>query len=89
MNRFQTIITSLAALLAAAALSSCAPKQDAPMSPTPSAKSESLLISYTKCHSALSDGVSPFVPMPSVTPSALATASRTESTMILPRSVSL
>ena len=30
MNRFQTIITSLAALLAAAALSSCAPKQDTP-----------------------------------------------------------
>lgn len=35
MNRFQTIITSLAALLAAAALSSCAPKQDAPAGPHP------------------------------------------------------
>lgn len=35
MNRFQTIITSLAALLAAAALSSCAPKQDAPARPHP------------------------------------------------------
>lgn len=35
MNRFQTIITSLAALLAAAALSSCAPKQDAPPGPHP------------------------------------------------------
>ena len=35
MNRFQTIITSLAVLLAAAALSSCAPKQDAPAGPHP------------------------------------------------------
>lgn len=35
MNRFQTIITSFAALLAAAALSSCAPKQDAPAGPHP------------------------------------------------------
>ena len=35
MNRFQTIITSLAALLAAAALSSCAPKRDAPAGPHP------------------------------------------------------
>lgn len=35
MNRFQTIITSLAALFAAAALSSCAPKQDAPAGPHP------------------------------------------------------
>lgn len=35
MNRFQTIITSLAALLAAAALSSCAPKQDTPAGPHP------------------------------------------------------
>ena len=35
MNRFQTIITSLAALLAAAALSSCAPKQNAPAGPHP------------------------------------------------------
>ena len=35
MNRFQTIITSLAALLAAAAFSSCAPKQDAPAGPHP------------------------------------------------------
>ena len=35
MNRFQTIITSRAALLAAAALSSCAPKQDATAGPHP------------------------------------------------------